>query len=126
MRRAQSVFFAAVVTVVVLLVGLFGTPSGAQAVTTAPELLPGIAITAAQDAQIDSLSRAYAARVAEFNRTAPASADRAALRQARLALSAEYQAALRALLTPEQRTRYDAKLAALRAAVATSPAGSGG
>lgn len=126
MRRARSVFFAAIVTVVVLLVGLFGTPAGAQAVTTAPELLPGIAITAAQDAQVDSLSRAYAARVAEFNRTAPASADRAALRQARLALSVEYQAALRALLTVEQRALYDAKLAALRAAVAASPEGAGG
>ena len=126
MRRARSVFFAAAVTVVVLLIGLVGTPAGAQTVTKAPELLPGIAITAAQDAQLDSLSRAYAVRVAEFNRTGPATADRATLRQARLALSAEYQTTLRALLTLEQRALYDAKLAALRAAVAASPAGAGG
>ena len=126
MRRVQSVMCSSAATIVVLFVGLLGTPAGAQAVTTAPVLLPGIEITTAQDAQIDSLSRVYAARVAAFNRTAPATATRAALRRARLTMSAEYQTALRALLTLEQRTRYDARLAALRATVATGRAGSGG
>lgn len=115
MRRARSVVWSSAVASVVLLTALVGAPAGAQAAAPPPELLPGIEITPAQDAQIDSLSRSYAARVAAFNRSAPATADRAALRAARLTLSAEYQAALRALLTAEQRARYDARLAALRA-----------
>ena len=126
MRRARTVLTASAVIIGVLSAALPATPAGAQALTTAPVLLPGIEITAAQDAQIDSLSRAYAVRIVEFNRTAPATADRSALRQARLTLSAEYQTALRALLTLEQRALYDAKLAALRAAVAAGPAGAGG
>lgn len=113
-RRLAWSSFARVVALLVMLLGA-PVPGNAQETRPAVATRPPITLTAAQRLKSDSLVRAYATADAELL-AAGDTAVQGRLSPTRRALRDELHEAIRALLTPAQRTAYDAWYTAARAA----------